>query len=81
MKIKQQCSCYFGIFSTFYDLKELKQEKVMYSVLSHSKKPFGKKGKHVALLLIGGRREREGAPPIEEIVLGILMNLNPSVYS
>lgn len=45
MKIKQQCSCYFGIFRTFSDLKELEREKVMYSVLRHSKKPFGKKGK------------------------------------
>lgn len=68
MKIKRQCSCYFGIFRTFYDLKELEKEKVMYSVLSHSKKPFGKKGKHAALLLIWEVRS-EGAPPKEEIVL------------
>lgn len=29
MKIKQQCSCYFGIFGTPDDLKELEKEKVM----------------------------------------------------
>lgn len=69
MKIKQQCSCYSGIFRAFYDLKELEEERVMYFVLSHSKKPFGKKGKHAALLLIGEVRRSEGAPPKEEIVL------------
>lgn len=45
MKIKQQCSCYLGIFRIFGELKKLEREKVMYSVLSHSKEPFGKGGK------------------------------------
>lgn len=45
MKIKQQCSCYLGIFRVFGELKKLEREKVMYSVLSHSKEPSGKGGK------------------------------------
>lgn len=68
MKIKQQCSCYFVIFSTPNDLKELEKERVMYSVLSHSKKPFGKQEKHAALLLTWEVKSG-AAPPREESVL------------